>query len=290
MAESDFFSLENWVDRLATVITPSAEDPLNRAPNVANINIDRFWRVTGLTAGATDYSIMFDFGENMPIGAFMFMTPRANTARLGDFHLSIGRTDTVQWQFWADGLDPLIDPVTVDTGVLPADVREGYGVHCPAPPAVKFNARYCKCTIDAISRQQIIAGPLVENGFADISRFWIGDRFDPENNHTYRHKERWKTQSLSVINPREASVQTDRGAHYREWDLTYSGISDAETAMWRRFNRLVADDNQFLLGHSRTASDIPEEIMLCMRTNPDDGLESVGPDFWEMPVNIREAI
>lgn len=290
MADTDFLSLENWVDRPSTVIVASAEDPLNPAAYVANMNVDAFWRVTGLTAGATDYYIDFDFGEDMTIGAYMFQTPRANSARLGDFHLSIGRTDTIQWQFWLDGLDPLTDPATVDTGVLQAVVHEGYGVHCAPPPTAPFQARYVRCTIDAISRAQVLVGPEIELGFADISRFWIGDRFDPENNHTYRHREKWLSASLVAQNQREASTQVDHGAHYREWELTYSGIADAETADWRRFIRLVSNDHQFLLGRGRSGSDLAEEIMLCMRTNPEDGLESIGPDFWELPVNVREAL
>ena len=290
MADQDWLSLENYVDRPTTVITPSTEDALNPAINVQNINTDAFWRVTGLLSGATSYSIDFDFLQDFEIGAYLFTTPRANTARLGDFALSIGRTDTVRWQFWLDGLDPLVDPASVDTGVLAADVREGYGYHCPIPPVAPFQARYARCTIDAISRAEILVGPIAELGFADISRFWIGPRFDPENNHTFRHREGWKTASLVVQNQRELSTQIDIGAHYRFWNLTYSGISDAETALWRRFNRLVADDAQFALGRSREIGDIAEESMLCMRTNPDDGLESIGPDFWEMPVNVREAL
>lgn len=290
MADTDWLSLENWVDRPSTVITASAEDGLNPAVNVQNENLDAFWRVTGLVGGATDYSINFDFNEDVKIGCYLLATQRANTARLGDFHLSINRTDTVQWQFWADGLDPLVDPPDVDTGALPADVREGFGYHCPVPPVTPFSARYCKCTIDAISRAEIVVGPNIELGFADISRIWIGPRFDPENNHTYRHREAWKSKSLVAQNQREASTQVDRGAKYRIWELIYSGIDDAEKADWVRFNRLVTDDHQFVLARSRTLIDIPEEIMLCMRTNPDDGLESIGPDFWEMPVNVMEAL
>ena len=290
MAEADWLSFENYLDRPATLVTPSAEDALNPASNVQTINIDQFWRVTGLTAGSTDYSIDIDWLEDLEVGAFLMLTPRANSTRLGDFHLSIGRTDTVRWQFWADGLDPLIDPATIDTGVLQADVHEGYGYHAPVPPVAPFMARYCRVTIDAISRAEIIVGPLVELGYADISRIWVGPRFDPDNNHTYRHREGWKTASLVARNQREASTQVDHGAHYRFWNVTYSGITDAETVQWRRFIRLVGDDNQFVLARSRNAGDIAEEIMLCMRQNPDDGLESVGPDFWELPVNVLEAL
>ena len=289
MAESDWISAENWVDRPATVITASAEDLQNPARNVAQSNIDVFWRVLDLQVGATDFFLDIDFNEDMPIGAFLFLTPRANDPRLGDFHLSIGRTDTVRWQFWADGATVPGDPTIYDSTVMQADVREGYGYHCPVPVPT-FNARYCRLTIDAISRAQIIAGPTVEKGFADISRVWIGDRFDPENNHTYRHREGWRTASLKSKNPREASAQVDRGAHYRAWGLTYSCIADSEYVAWKRLGRLIGNDAQFVLARSKDAGDIAEEVMLCMRTNDEDDIESIGPDFWEQPMRVEESL
>lgn len=295
---ADFFSIQNYIDLPSTTITPENDDIVRfESSNLKDRNIDSRWRNSGLVTGSTSFYIDIEFDTDKAIGFFGLLTPRANNAPLGDFHLSINETDTVQWQFDLKA-GTFGTGAVYDTGAIAAGVIAGYGYHAPPPvytgfegASHKFTAGKVRITVDAVSRAEITGPAGTEKGFADISRIWIGDRIDPPYNHAFRHREGWDSESLIVRAPRTRASSVNRGSHYRFLSVVYEGITDDEQRnIWRPIDRLASNDSQFVYGRSRETADSATEIMFCERTNADDGMESAGPDFWMFPLEVEESL